>query len=252
MTVALSKVMTYAAMPAIAVMVGSLASLIREPSARLRGAVQHFAAGTVFSVLAVELLPDLMHRHLPWPTFIGFTLGVALMLGLKWFGDHSEGAAGDRSACGMLTAMGIDATLDGALIGLSFAAREVGTASHRRPSLGDAFPWRSVRNFSAQCRTDYTPDRRYCRSARCGSAVRSQRGSSGPDLRKSYLYRRTSCLRRCSTPLLGDGGIVGRGARGTGKTGEDCYVFPRFQSFVNDRYAGLSRTNIVATLWMHF
>lgn len=124
MTVALSKVLTYAAMPAIAVVVGALASLIREPSARVRSAVQHFAAGTVFSVLAVELLPDLMHRHLPWPTIVGFTLGVALMLGLKWLGERSEGAAGNRSVRGMLTAMGIDATLDGALIGLSFAAGE--------------------------------------------------------------------------------------------------------------------------------
>ena len=124
MTVVPSKVLTYAAMPAIAVVVGALVSLIRQPSAGLRSAVQHFAAGTVFSVLAVELLPDLMHRHLPWPTFLGFTAGVALMLGLKWLGERSEGAAGNRSARGMLTAMGIDATLDGALIGLSFAAGE--------------------------------------------------------------------------------------------------------------------------------
>lgn len=124
MTATLSKVFTYAAMPAIAVLVGALVSLIRQPRAGLRSAVQHFAAGTVFSVLAVELLPDLMHRHLPWPTFIGFTLGVAFMLALKWFGERNTHETDGRSTRGLVTAMGIDVALDGALIGLSFAAGE--------------------------------------------------------------------------------------------------------------------------------
>lgn len=117
-----STILTYAAVPAIAVVVGALVALLRQPSAWLRGAVQHFAAGTVFSVLAVELLPDLMHRKLPWPTLIGFSFGVACMLGLKWFGDKQEESVDGRDTRGLLTAMGVDVTLDGALIGLSFAA----------------------------------------------------------------------------------------------------------------------------------
>jgi len=123
MTAGLSKVLGYAAMPAVAVLTGALLALVRQPGAGLRSAVQHFAAGTVFSVLAVELLPDLMHRRLPWPTFIGFTLGVAFMLVLKWFGDCEE-AGGERDTRGLITAMGVDVVLDGALIGLSFAAGE--------------------------------------------------------------------------------------------------------------------------------
>lgn len=122
MTVALSKVFSYAALPASAVLVGALVSMIRQPGEGLRSAVQHFAAGTVFSVLAVELLPDLVHRHLPWPTFIGFTLRVVFMLALKWFGEHGDRAAAGRSTRGLVTAMDVDVTLDGALIGLSFAA----------------------------------------------------------------------------------------------------------------------------------
>jgi len=124
MTATLAKVLTYAAMPAIAVLVGALVSLVRQPGAGLRSAVQHFAAGTVFSVLAVELLPDLMHRHLPWPTFTGFTLGVAFMLALKWFGDRNTDETEGRSTRGLMAAMGVDVALDGALIGLSFAAGE--------------------------------------------------------------------------------------------------------------------------------
>jgi len=124
MTASLSKVLIYAVLPAIAVVVGALIALLRQPGAGLRSAVQHFAAGTVFSVLAVELLPDLMHRRLPWPTLIGFTLGVAFMLALKWFGERSEVSEDGRDTRGLLTAMGVDVVLDGALIGLSFAAGE--------------------------------------------------------------------------------------------------------------------------------
>ncbi|MCS0588306.1 ZIP family metal transporter [Massilia norwichensis] len=122
MTSLLPKVLTYAAFPAVAIVVGSLIAAIREPGAGLRSGVQHFAAGTVFSVLAVELLPDLMHRRMPWPTLIGFSLGVALMLTLKWIGDRAEKAEGERSTRGLVTAMGVDVGLDGTLIGLSFAA----------------------------------------------------------------------------------------------------------------------------------
>jgi ZIP family zinc transporter len=122
MTGLLPKVLTYATFPAIAIVVGSLIAAVREPSAGLRSGVQHFAAGTVFSVLAVELLPDLMHRRMPWPTLIGFSLGVALMLTLKWIGERSEKSDGERSTRGLVTAMGVDVGLDGTLIGLSFAA----------------------------------------------------------------------------------------------------------------------------------
>lgn len=124
MSAVIGKVLGYAALPAIAVVVGALISLVKQPSSGLRSAVQHFAAGTVFSVLSVELLPDLVHRRLPWPTFFGFSLGVACMLLLKWYGDKNESAAGGRDTRGLMTAMGVDVLLDGALIGLSFAAGE--------------------------------------------------------------------------------------------------------------------------------
>ena len=124
MTATLSKVMLYAALPAVAILAGALLTLIKQPSAGFRSAVQHFAAGTVFSVLAVELLPDLMHRRLPWPTFIGFSLGVAFMLGLKWWSERGGGAEEGRNPGALLTALGVDVVLDGLLIGLSFAAGE--------------------------------------------------------------------------------------------------------------------------------
>lgn len=122
MTALLSKVLTYAAFPAVAVLAGALIALVRQPSPGMRSAVQHFAAGTVFSVLSVELLPDLMHRHMPWPTFIGFSLGVAFMLALKRLGEQDSAPDSGRNTRGLVAAMGVDVGLDGVLIGLSFAA----------------------------------------------------------------------------------------------------------------------------------
>lgn len=124
MTATLSKVMLYAALPAVATLTGALLTLVKQAGPGLRSAVQHFAAGTVFSVLAVELLPDLMHRRMPWPTFIGFSLGVAFMLGLKWWSERGGKAEEGRDPRALLTALGVDVVLDGALIGLSFAAGE--------------------------------------------------------------------------------------------------------------------------------
>lgn len=124
MTATLSKVMLYAALPAAATLAGALLALVKQAGPGLRSAVQHFAAGTVFSVLAVELLPDLMHRRMPWPTFIGFSLGVAFMLGLKWWSERGGNGEEDRDPRALLTALGVDVVLDGALIGLSFAAGE--------------------------------------------------------------------------------------------------------------------------------
>jgi zinc transporter, ZIP family len=123
-TATLSKVMLYAALPAVATLAGALLTLVKQAGPGLRSAVQHFAAGTVFSVLAVELLPDLMHRRMPWPTFIGFSLGVAFMLGLKWWSERGVKAEEGRNPRALLTALGVDVVLDGALIGLSFAAGE--------------------------------------------------------------------------------------------------------------------------------
>lgn len=114
----------FAVFPAISVVLGALVTFVRTPSAKLRSAVQHMAAGVIFCVLATELLPDLVHRHMPWATLMGFSIGVAVMLAFKWAGDQGEKGESARSSRGLLSAMGVDVALDGMLIGLSFAAGE--------------------------------------------------------------------------------------------------------------------------------
>ncbi|MCU6435284.1 transporter [Undibacterium sp. Jales W-56] len=116
--------MTFAAFPAVAVLLGAGVTFIRTPSSAVRSAVQHFAAGVIFCVLATELLPDLVHRKMPLVTVIGFSAGVALMLAVKWMGDQKALTESGRSTSSLMAAMGVDIVLDGVLIGLSFSAGE--------------------------------------------------------------------------------------------------------------------------------
>jgi ZIP family zinc transporter len=120
----LISVLSFAIFPALAVIAGGAVAAWRAPGAVMRSAIQHFAAGVIFCVLATELLPDLLHRRMPWITVIGFSVGVAVMLAVKHFSEKSEkrSEAKKDGNTGLIVAMGIDVTLDGLLIGLGFAA----------------------------------------------------------------------------------------------------------------------------------
>jgi ZIP family zinc transporter len=127
-TSSLSHVLTFASIPALAVVLGGLLASIRTPSPAVRSGVQHLAAGVLFAALATELLPDVIHRRMPWVTLVGFSLGVIAMLAVKAATGKLERRAGSESAAGsaipmsLLLVSGVDITLDGLLIGISFAA----------------------------------------------------------------------------------------------------------------------------------
>lgn len=122
----IASVLKLAAIPSGAVVVGSVAATLRTPSPAVRSAVQHLAAGVLFAALATELLPDVMHRAMPWMTLLGFALGVAAMLALKEIAKRMEAAteSADPSAFPMslMLVSGVDILVDGLLIGISFAA----------------------------------------------------------------------------------------------------------------------------------
>lgn len=124
----LTNVLAFASLPAAAVVVGGVVAAFRTPSPAVRSGVQHVAAGILFAALATELLPDILHRRLPWVTLVGFGLGVAAMLLLKALAARTEASAGDGALTGLPTSLllvsGVDIALDGLLIGISFAAGE--------------------------------------------------------------------------------------------------------------------------------
>lgn len=128
--VTLTHILGLTLIPVAATVLGGAITVLRVPSDRTRSLVQHFAAGVIMAVVAGELLPEMTREHRPVGVLIGFTLGVALMLGVKALTERierSDGQTGGRKA-GLLIAVGIDVFLDGLLIGVGFAAGErVGT-----------------------------------------------------------------------------------------------------------------------------
>lgn len=127
--------------PAVASLVAGMIATLRPPGARLRGAILHFAGGVVFSVVAVELIPDLLREHAPVYTAVGFALGVATMLGVRALLESKEadeeeerttdpdtashasaGAQPPSIPMAMLVGTGVDLGVDGILLGIGFAA----------------------------------------------------------------------------------------------------------------------------------
>ena len=120
----LENVLVYAIWPALAAVLGAVVCAWRPPAPALRSSLQHFAAGVVFSVVGVELLPDILREHQPVPVIVGFTVGIAALLALRSFGpsDGSLKKNPGKLPLPFLFAMGVDILIDGFLIGIGFAA----------------------------------------------------------------------------------------------------------------------------------
>ncbi|MGE5170284.1 MAG: hypothetical protein ACM3JC_07925, partial [Rudaea sp.] len=58
-------VLLISAIPVGAAFIGATIAALRPPGLVLRSSIQHFAAGVIFSVVAVELLPDVRRGHDP-------------------------------------------------------------------------------------------------------------------------------------------------------------------------------------------
>lgn len=118
----LLNVVIFSAFPMFAAIVGASMAAYWPPNATVRSYIQHLAAGVVFSVVAVELLPEITARHKPLEVAIGFALGVIAMLGIRQFTRKLNKHSKTSNSAGLLVGVGIDTLLDGLLIGISFAA----------------------------------------------------------------------------------------------------------------------------------
>ena len=152
----LAVTLHYAMVPVVLTVVGAGLGVFLPAVKRWRSHVLHLAAGVVFSVVAVELLPEIQRRALVWDVVWGFALGIVTMLAVDKLldrirGDDDDeptdpvGDASDDARTGMsseartvdiigstlirtplplslLVAVAIDFLLDGLLLGVGFAA----------------------------------------------------------------------------------------------------------------------------------
>ncbi|GEP52650.1 membrane protein [Flavobacterium noncentrifugens] len=123
----ISEALAYALLPVITIIAGGAIAVFRDPGGIFRSSVLHFAAGVVFSVVAVELLPDIIKNHQPIEVGIGFSMGIIVMLFVKYFTEGRKTEYTDPDVdrplpYGLLSALVIDLAIDGLLLGVGFAA----------------------------------------------------------------------------------------------------------------------------------
>lgn len=118
----ITTVFLYTLLPLAATGLGGVVATFVRFGPPVRSGLQHFAAGVVFAVAAVELLPDIVRQHTVWEVAVSFALGVIVMLVLRSFTQKAEGdgKTGGLSP-GLLAAIGVDVLIDGLLLGIGFA-----------------------------------------------------------------------------------------------------------------------------------
>ena len=116
--------LTYTLAPVAAIVLGGCAAVARPQGKPLISAFEHFAAGVVFSAVAIELMPRLHEIDQPLPMVVGFVAGVmAMMASRRWF-----------EAAGTLVPTAVDLFIDGLLIAIGLAAGGLRRhAAARRP-----------------------------------------------------------------------------------------------------------------------
>jgi zinc transporter, ZIP family len=123
MSDALHYVFIYIAIPVVATIGGGIVCVFYSSGPGLRIGIQHLAAGLVFAAVATGLLPEMLRVDDLPAVILGFTIGIALMVGVKWFTqDKKKDKSGNgRQPRSLVFAAAIDYVVDGLLIGIGFS-----------------------------------------------------------------------------------------------------------------------------------
>lgn len=122
MSLALKQLLTYISIPVVVTFLGGSLSVFFSAAPRLRSSIQHFAAGLVFAAVSIGLLPEMLEKHELAGVVLGFSLGVALMLCVKWLARTRRVKlfknAGRKFS--LVFSAAVDYLVDGLLIGIGF------------------------------------------------------------------------------------------------------------------------------------
>ncbi len=110
--------MAWILVPAMAVLIPGLLTLVVRPGPRLTSAMQHLAAGLIMAAVAVELIPEtLKDADSKWPAIAGYAAGLVMVFLIRRVSRRLD----EDSPNGLLATVFIDVTLDGFLVGISLA-----------------------------------------------------------------------------------------------------------------------------------
>ncbi len=109
---------------------GSIVSLFWAPSAKIRSAVQHFAAGAILAAIASNVIPEVERMGTFWGIIGGLIAGALVMIALKWIVVRFEHSGKKRGSVplGLAAAAAADTVIDGAITSAGFSTnQQVGT-----------------------------------------------------------------------------------------------------------------------------
>ena len=116
----------YALLPAIALLASGLFATFYTLKIKAQSAILHFAAGVIFSVVAVEILPEVVRYHNWLLTTIGFGSGILIMLVIRQATEENEEPGGESTGPALpvtfLVVLAVDVLVDGLLLGIGFSA----------------------------------------------------------------------------------------------------------------------------------
>ena len=114
---------TWLLLPAVALVLGAVLSSRINISEKSRSALQHLAAGVITAAVAADLVPEMVGVAKIPALIIGFSIGTALVLLLKFFGsdeqDSDDAVSEPGQVFGLLGVVGVDLFIDGLLVGIA-------------------------------------------------------------------------------------------------------------------------------------
>lgn len=119
----LFEIFTFSLIPFALSLIGSFIALKAKMTTSWSAIIQHFVAGVVLGVVAIELMPEILHTDSPLTTTIGFFLGVAIMILLHALGHFiAKYKVGSDLPLGAIFAASTDLFIDGIILALAFIA----------------------------------------------------------------------------------------------------------------------------------
>jgi ZIP family zinc transporter len=125
----MSEALLFALLPMAAAILAAVVAALQKPSGRMRSAMQHLAAGVVFAAVGLEMGPNLLQRHESISTAIGFCIGVAMFVCMRYFTEKEDSDAseeGIKQKSGVTSSYVLttatDLFVDGLMIGIGFVA----------------------------------------------------------------------------------------------------------------------------------
>jgi ZIP family zinc transporter len=107
-------------------LLGSVIALFWSPNAKIRSAIQHFAAGAVLAAVASNVIPEVERLGSLAGITGGFVAGGLLMIVLKWFVVRFERKhkRGQGLPAGLAAAAAVDTLVDGIIISAGFSVNQ--------------------------------------------------------------------------------------------------------------------------------